>query len=94
MVEQKSLRSTREVVLAFRAAAHLNEDKGKAYKFTITNSDGKIRHPISRVLLTCSSLQQAVGHRAEAYPGCSPTSSACKGAGIRQDVRTTMSGFT
>jgi nucleolar complex protein 2 len=43
MVDQKSLRSTREIVLAFRAAAHLNEaEEGKSYKFTITNSDGNI----------------------------------------------------
>jgi nucleolar complex protein 2 len=43
MVDQKSLRSTREVVLAFRAAAHLNEaEEGKPYKFTITDSDGNI----------------------------------------------------
>lgn len=42
MVEQHSLRSMREVVLAFRAAAHLNEDDGKEYKYTISNADGKI----------------------------------------------------
>jgi nucleolar complex protein 2 len=43
MVDQKSLRSTREVVLAFRAAAHLNEaEESKPYKFTITDPDGNI----------------------------------------------------
>jgi nucleolar complex protein 2 len=52
MVEQKSLRSTREVVLAFRAAAHLNEEEGKAYKFTITDSDGMIYLPPVEVILT------------------------------------------
>jgi nucleolar complex protein 2 len=40
MIELKSLRSTREVVLAFRAAAHMNDDTKKDYKYTITNSDG------------------------------------------------------
>ncbi|ORY15761.1 ribosome assembly protein-like protein Noc2 [Clohesyomyces aquaticus] len=34
-----SLRSMKEVVLAFRAAAHLNEDEGKAYKYTISDPD-------------------------------------------------------
>lgn len=41
MVEQRSLRSTKEVVLAFRAAAHLNEDEGKEYKYSISNPDGQ-----------------------------------------------------
>lgn len=41
IVEHKSLRSAREVVLAFRSAAHLNESNGKNYKYAITTSDGK-----------------------------------------------------
>jgi nucleolar complex protein 2 len=40
IVDLKSLRSTREIVLAFRAAAHMNDDTKKEYKYTITNSDG------------------------------------------------------
>ncbi|KAJ8066315.1 hypothetical protein OCU04_005391 [Sclerotinia nivalis] len=39
MTEQKSLRAMRQVVLAFRAAAHVNEDDGKEYKYSISNSD-------------------------------------------------------
>ena len=39
MVEQHSLRAMRQVVLAFRAAAHVNEDDGKEYKHTISNPD-------------------------------------------------------
>ncbi|KFY89589.1 hypothetical protein V498_06384 [Pseudogymnoascus sp. VKM F-4517 (FW-2822)] len=39
MSEQHSLRAMRQVVLAFRAAAHVNEDEGKDYKYTITNPD-------------------------------------------------------
>ncbi|KFY20634.1 hypothetical protein V491_03556, partial [Pseudogymnoascus sp. VKM F-3775] len=39
MTEQHSLRAMRQVVLAFRAAAHVNEDEGKDYKYTITNPD-------------------------------------------------------
>jgi len=39
MEEKKSLRATREVVLAFRAA--VNDDPGKSYKYAISDSDGK-----------------------------------------------------
>ncbi|KAI4124638.1 MAG: hypothetical protein LQ347_005665, partial [Umbilicaria vellea] len=39
MVEQKSLRAMRQVVLAFRAAAHVNEEDGREYKYTISNPD-------------------------------------------------------
>lgn len=39
MVEQHSLRAMRQAVLAFRAAAHVNEDEGKQYKYTISNPD-------------------------------------------------------
>ncbi|KAJ9646467.1 Nucleolar Complex 2 protein [Coniosporium apollinis] len=39
MTEQHSLRATREVVLAFRAAAHLNEEDDKQYKYSISNPD-------------------------------------------------------
>jgi nucleolar complex protein 2 len=42
VTESKSLRSAREVVLAFRAAVHLNENNGKNYKYVITTSDGKL----------------------------------------------------
>ncbi|CZS98964.1 probable nucleolar complex protein 2 [Rhynchosporium agropyri] len=38
MKEQHSLRAMRQVVLAFRAAAHVNENDGKEYKYTISNS--------------------------------------------------------
>jgi nucleolar complex protein 2 len=39
MKEQHSLRAMRQVVLAFRAAAHVNEDEGKEYKYTISSPD-------------------------------------------------------
>jgi nucleolar complex protein 2 len=39
MTEQNSLRAMRQVVLAFRAAAHVNEDEGKEYKYTISNPE-------------------------------------------------------
>jgi nucleolar complex protein 2 len=39
MTEQHSLRAIRQVVLAFRAAAHVNEDDGKDYKYSISSPD-------------------------------------------------------
>lgn len=39
MTEQHSLRAMRQVVLAFRAAAHVNEDDGKEYKYAISNPE-------------------------------------------------------
>ncbi|KAI9709630.1 MAG: Nucleolar Complex 2 protein [Chrysothrix sp. TS-e1954] len=39
MQERHSLRAMREVVLAFRAAAHLNDESDKTYKYTISNAD-------------------------------------------------------
>lgn len=39
MKGQYSLRAMRQVVLAFRAAAHVNEDEGKEYKYTISSPD-------------------------------------------------------
>lgn len=39
MTTEHSLRAMRQVVLAFRAAAHVNEDDGKDYKYTISSPD-------------------------------------------------------
>ncbi|KAF2273470.1 ribosome assembly protein-like protein Noc2 [Westerdykella ornata] len=39
MEKTSSLRAMKEVVLAFRSAAHINEDTGKKYKYTISNPD-------------------------------------------------------
>jgi nucleolar complex protein 2 len=47
MTEKHSLRALREVVLAFRAAAHLNEENGKDYKFTISNAEGMLIREIT-----------------------------------------------
>jgi nucleolar complex protein 2 len=41
ITKNKSLRTAREVVLAFRSAVHLNENNGKNYKYAVTTSDGK-----------------------------------------------------
>jgi len=43
MSEQNSIRAMREVVIAFRAAAHTNEgDAGKTYKYTVTSAKGTL----------------------------------------------------
>ncbi|KAF1954509.1 Noc2-domain-containing protein [Byssothecium circinans] len=39
MEENSSLRAMREVVLAFRAAAHLNDEAERTYKYTISDPD-------------------------------------------------------
>ncbi|KAL9117415.1 MAG: hypothetical protein Q9187_006051, partial [Circinaria calcarea] len=39
MVEQHSLRAMRQVVLAFRAAAHVNEEDGKEYRYSISSPE-------------------------------------------------------
>lgn len=45
METKSSLRAMKEVVLAFRSAAHLNDEEGKAYKYSISDPDGKILVP-------------------------------------------------
>jgi hypothetical protein len=55
MEEANSLRAMKEVVLAFRAAAHLNEDSGKQYKYTISDPDGMFT--ASRIKITSNLYQ-------------------------------------
>ena len=47
LVEEHSLRALRTVVLAFRAAVHVNEDRveSHAFKYSITNPDGTVSPP-------------------------------------------------
>ena len=40
METKSSLRAMREVALAFRTAAHLNDEEGKSYKYSISNPKG------------------------------------------------------
>ncbi|KAG9244480.1 Noc2p family-domain-containing protein [Calycina marina] len=51
MTEQHSLRAMRQVVLAFRAAAHVNEDEGKEYKYSISSPD--VYHDLLLATLKC-----------------------------------------
>jgi nucleolar complex protein 2 len=44
MESTSSLRAMKEVVLAFRAAAHLNDDDATKYKYSITDSDGMLSY--------------------------------------------------
>ncbi|KAI9714553.1 MAG: hypothetical protein M1812_006358 [Candelaria pacifica] len=56
--EQHSLRAMRQVVLAFRAAAHVNEDDGKEYKYTISSSD--VYHEL--LVLTLKHVPATLNH--------------------------------
>jgi hypothetical protein len=50
METKSSLRAMKEVVLAFRSAAHLNDEEGKAYKYSISDPDGMSPSPQLRCL--------------------------------------------
>ncbi|KAL1640865.1 Nucleolar Complex 2 protein [Diplodia intermedia] len=58
MTENHSLRATKEVVLAFRAAAHLNEEDGKEYKYSISNPD--VYHEL--LLLALNRVPEVLQH--------------------------------
>ncbi|KAI9807694.1 MAG: hypothetical protein M1825_005635 [Sarcosagium campestre] len=58
ITEMHSLRAMREVVLAFRAAAHVNEEEGKAYKYTI--SDAGVYNEL--LLLTLRHIPEVLNH--------------------------------
>ncbi|KUJ24208.1 Noc2-domain-containing protein [Mollisia scopiformis] len=58
MTGQNSLRAMRQVVLAFRAAAHLNEDEGKDYKYTISNPE--VYHDL--LLTTLKHVPEVLNH--------------------------------
>jgi nucleolar complex protein 2 len=58
MTEQQSLRAMRQVVLAFRAAAHVNEDEGKEYKYTISNPE--VYHDL--LVITLQHVTEVLGH--------------------------------
>ena len=58
MAEQHSLRAMRQVVLAFRAAAHVNEDEGKEYKYTISSPD--VYHDL--LLATLKYVPEVLNH--------------------------------
>lgn len=58
MKDQRSLRAMRQVVLAFRAAAHVNEDDGKEYKYTISSPD--VYHDL--LLTTLEQVPEVLNH--------------------------------
>ncbi|CAG8974098.1 hypothetical protein HYALB_00011620 [Hymenoscyphus albidus] len=58
MTEEHSMRAMRQVVLAFRAAAHVNEDEGKEYKYTI--SDPNVYHEL--LLSTLKNVPMVLNH--------------------------------
>jgi nucleolar complex protein 2 len=58
MKEQHSLRAMRQVVLAFRAAAHVNEDDGREYKYTISSPN--VYHDI--LLITLQQVPEVLNY--------------------------------
>jgi nucleolar complex protein 2 len=58
MTEQHSLRAMRQVMLAFRAATHVNEDDGKDYKYTISNPE--VYHEL--LVVTLQHVTTVLGH--------------------------------
>lgn len=58
MTEQHSLRAMRQVVLAFRAAAHVNEDDGKEYKYAISSPE--VYHEL--LLITLKHVPEVLNH--------------------------------
>jgi len=58
MTEQKSLRAMRQAVLAFRAAAFVNDEDGKVYKYNISSPE--VYHQLLVVSLT--HVPEVLGH--------------------------------
>jgi nucleolar complex protein 2 len=52
MESKSSLRAMKEVALAFRAAAHLNDEEGKQYKYSMTDPEGM--HNLSTPPTACN----------------------------------------
>jgi nucleolar complex protein 2 len=57
LVGSNSLRSTRELVLAFRAAVHASEESQIKYKYTMQSSEGKFSHLTMLSLKNARSIQ-------------------------------------
>ncbi|KAJ4988842.1 ribosome assembly protein [Stagonosporopsis vannaccii] len=57
METKSSLRAMKEVVLAFRSAAHLNDEEGKAYKYSISDPDVYHQVLVSALTLVPKVLQ-------------------------------------
>ncbi|KZF22014.1 Noc2-domain-containing protein [Xylona heveae TC161] len=58
LTTQRSLRAMRQVVLAFRAAAHSDEEDGKQYKYSISNPD--VYHEL--LVLTLKHVPEVLNH--------------------------------
>lgn len=93
LVEKKSLRSLRQVVLAFRSAAHVNDVEEDArqggFKYTINNPDGKYLRFFGCGCTWANveiSIPRAFAFGAEEHPRCSQAPFAHQGVCCRQDV--------
>jgi nucleolar complex protein 2 len=88
MESKSSLRAMKEVVLAFRAAAHLNDDEsGKAYKYSISDSDGRWTSVLCmHTILTLPSVPRGSRYCSAAHPESASTPSAHQREWWGQDV--------
>mgnify|MGYP004502053045 CR=1 FL=1 len=88
MDAKSSLRAMKEVVLAFRSAAHLNDDEGKAYKYSISDPDGTYPCNLSQVtLLRRYSVSPGPGICSHIRSQGPATPPASQGERRRQDSR-------
>ena len=94
LTDLHSLRALREVVLAFRAAAHLNDtDEQKKYKYSVSDADGayllthfQTRKKIILRCLSSVSVSSITSSGVETCPGRAPTPSTGQRDPIREDV--------
>lgn len=86
MEEKSSLRAMREVVLAFRTAAHLNDEEGKKYKYSISDPDGMLKSSSRRQRLTRCSVSPSSCYSSSACSKGFATPSTSERERWRQDV--------
>lgn len=86
METKSSLRAMKEVVLAFRSAAHLNDEEGKSYKYSISDPDGtSYRTPAQELTLTHHSLPSSTSFCSHTRPQGPATPSTSQGERRRQN---------
>jgi nucleolar complex protein 2 len=91
METQSSLRAMKEVALAFRTAAHLNDEEGKKYKYTISDPDGRL--PVTHIhgwRLISHSVSPGSCHFSPAHSQGAATPSASQRVCCWKTVRFTL----
>ena len=79
--QHRSLRAWRKLVIAFRSAAHMN-DEDRVLAYTIDNSSSKHGSCVTGYVLTdIVSLQQTCHDNAEVYPNSTTAPCSLQGNG-------------